>query len=307
MNPDRDQWAAAGGNLQQLDIYASIGKVCPLSDGSGRVLASIHPDRPTVGAIGDWHGGEALLRRAEDWLRAQGCTAARGPMELCRWFNYRANLGPFSAGPLSFEPTQPAGPWLDAGYEIIARYVSVLTDHQGPISAGMDRAAGLSSRGWTLRPLPTGPDGALQAAGWVEVTDMIHRVATDAFADLEGYVPIPFQAVLRFFAPHKDHVDPRLTLLAFTPKQELAGFLLAIPDHVQPDRRWFQLMTLAVLPEHRHAGVGVWLLAAAHQAARRAGYEKGVHCMVRVREGSDFSSWTRGKVLRRYVLLERAL
>jgi GNAT superfamily N-acetyltransferase len=61
-----------------------------------------------------------------------------------------------------------------------------------------------------------------------------------------------------------------------------------------------------VLPEHQRAGVGTWLVAAAHGVARKAGYVAGVHCLMW--SGSHSNQITRhsGRTFRRYALYEKA-
>ena len=86
------------------------------------------------------------------------------------------------------------------------------------------------------------------------------------------------------------------------------GFILAVPDTVHAERGWFVVLLLAVLPEYRQSGVGTWLVAAAHQAARRIGHTAGVHAMVRVDEPTAISRLAlKGEIIRRYALLEKSL
>jgi len=305
MEPNRELWVAAGGNAEHLGLYEMVGLVAPFSDGDSRALATVHPARPAMGAIGDWVGETALLTAAEDWLRAQGCTSVRGPMEMCRWFNYRANLGPFDELPFAFEPTHRADRWLEAGYEICSRYVSLFAEHGPQIRAGMDRAAGLAVRGWTIEPLASDRE-EVSTAAFGDMMGLVHELFTEGFEDVEGYVPVPGPALFGFYAPHRDKIDLRLTLLARNPDGDPAAFLLAIPDDTQPERGWFQVLTLAVLPRYRHNGIGTWLVAAAHQAGRRAGYSAGIHCMVHTPRGDDSVHFS-GKIFRRYALLHKEL
>jgi len=305
MESDRERWVAAGGNIHHLELYERVGAVAPFSYGDGRALATIHPARPTLGAIGDWVGDVAHLHAAEAWLADQGCTVARGPMEMCRWFNYRANLGPFEALPFAFEPTHSADRWLDAGYRAHATYVSLLADHGPQIRAGTDRAAGLAARGWTVAPLAETRE-EVSADAFRDVMSLVHELFAEGFADSEGFVPVPPDVLLGFYGPHRDRIDLRLTLLARDPDGQPAAFLLAIPDDTQPERGWFQILTLAVLPQHRNAGIGSWLVAAAHQAGRRAGYSAGIHCFVHTPRGDDSVHFL-GKIFRRYALLEKEL
>ncbi len=305
MESNRELWIEAGGNATHLDLYRLVGEVAPFSDGDGRALATIHPELPEVGAIGDWVGDAALLTAAEDWLREQGCKVARGPMEMCRWFNYRANLGPFDELPFSFEPTHRADRWFEAGYQVHAKYVSLFAEHGPQIKLGRDRAAGLAARGWTIEPLANDREEVSEAT-FRDTMGMVHELFTNGFAGMEGYVSAPPAAIFGFYAPHRDKIDLRLTLLARDPDGEPAAFLLAIPDHLRPERRWFQVLTLAVLPKHRHVGIGSWLVAAAHQAGRRAGYSAGIHCFVHTPRDDDSVHFS-GRVFRRYALLEKEL
>ena len=56
----------------------------------------------------------------------RGCTAALGPMEVCTWFPYRANLGPAGRPPFVMEPAADPAPWLALGYRPAGEYASSL-------------------------------------------------------------------------------------------------------------------------------------------------------------------------------------
>ncbi len=287
-----------------LALFRTFGEAAGFTDGDGRAFATIHPARPEVGAIGDWVGTPEVLRAAEVWLAERGCTVARGPMEMCRWFGYRATLGPTDEPPFAFEPTTPAGRWVDAGYAELQRFASIVADRDALIGAGVDRAAGLAARGYTVSPLPTGTDGMIAPGTFKEGLETVHRLFSEAFEQVEGYVPIPAHALFAYYSRFHSHLDPRLTLLARDPSGDPVGIVLAVPDHAQPERGWYLVLTQAVRPDHRRLGVGTWLIAAVHQRARRAGYRSGVHCFMRD-EGQGRLS--RGQVFRRYALLEKSL
>lgn len=302
---DRDAWVSAGGDPARLELFASIGRAGAFSDGDSRALATVHPERPEIGAIGDWVGGMDVLRAAEDWLREQGCERVRGPMELCRWFEFRAALGPFDEPPFSFEPTTPAGRWVDAGYQEIERYVSLIADRDALIRASLDRAAALAARGYSLVPLAAN-EGRSPTELFRERLQAVHHLVSQAFGETEEYVPIPPEALFAYYAGKDAAVDPRLIIMAVDDGGQPVGLVLAVPDRMQPERGWYLVLSMAVLPSHRHLGVGSWLLAAVHQAGRRAGYQAGVHCFVRL-HGADDTKFYAGRVFRRYALLEKAL
>lgn len=308
MTPDREAWIRAGGDASRLDLYASIGEVAPIADGASRVLASIHPDRPDVGALGDWVGNMDVLRAGEDWLRERGCKVARGPMELCPWFEHRAAVGPFDEPAFSHECTTPAGRWIDAEYHEVERYASLVADRDGLIRSTVDRAAALAARGFTLTPLSAELGDRRPSDLFRERLEAVHRIFSEAYAEGdEGFVGIPPEALYRYYSAYDDAIDPRLTILARDPSGEPVGVVVALPDRAVPERRWYLVPTMAVLPGHRHLGVGSWLLAAAHQAGRKAGYEAGVHCFVHLRGHEDSSAFYAGRIFRRYALLEKPL
>jgi len=306
-NLDTAGWENAGGDPRRLELYASLGRVTPFTDGESRCLASIHPAMPEVGAVGDWVGGQGVREAAETWLAKQGCRVARGPMELCTWFTYRANLGPLDEPFFAFEPVERAERWERAGYEPVAHYLSALADHDRQIASARDRAASLSATGWQLKPIPSDATGNISPEDFREAVSLVHRMSTGAFGEAFGYVPVPEEALQAWYAPMRSLVDPDLTLVVRTPEGEPAGFLFSIPDFAQPDRGWFLVKTLAVLPEYRVIGVGSWLVAAAHRIARRKGYRAGVHCLMWTGSRSTDISRHGGEVFRRYALLEKAL
>lgn len=305
---DLRSWEDAGGDLRRLQILRRAGRVAAFTDpDGGRALAAIHPDRPTTGTIGDWVGGEIVLRSAEQWLAANGCATAEGPALLAPWFPYRANLGPYEQAPLWMEPTEPGERWAAAGYHPSFEYVSILATHDPQIKAAVDVAAALGSRGWRIDSMETGPSSSVSPEAFERAVAEVYRVATRAYADLPGYLPLDAAVVAEFYRPYVSQLDPRLTLIARDPRGEPVGFLLGLPDPLQPDRHWFQIMSLAVVPQHRSSGVATWMVAAAHRAAARAGYTAGVHALVRVDTGAQDRTWFRGDVIRRYALYTKSI
>jgi GNAT superfamily N-acetyltransferase len=306
LTTDFGAWVEAGGDGERLRVLERVGRVAVFTDGDSRALAGIHPARPHIGTIGDWVGSPVALKAAERWLAEQGCRATEGPMLLAPWFPYRANLGPYEQPPFAFEPTERGDRWEGAGYKVSARYVSIVATHDPQIKAGVDRAAALGSRGWRLESVDTGPSSTITPEAFDKAFLAAHDLANRAFADVPGFVPVEPGPVAAFYRPLASHLDPRLTLFARDPQGKPAGFVLATPDFVQPKRKWFQILTLAVAPEHRSTGVATWMVAAVHQAARRAGYLAGVHALIRSDgDGMEDTTWFRGDVVRRYALYRK--
>ena len=236
IQPDADAWLAAGGDAFRLDLYGQIGRVAPISDGASRVLATIHPDRPTLGCIGDLVGDPALLRAAEIWLQSLGCQTVQGPMELCDWFSYRAAMGPDDDAPFEWEPTTPVQPWLDADNQPIKKYVSILAEHQEQIAAGRNAAAALASRGWRIEPLPIDEAGHIPEGLFHEALGIAHGLFSAGFADVEDYAQVPLELLRQYYGRYRTALDPRLTLMAFDPD----GSPSEREDQVKSWERWWE-------------------------------------------------------------------
>lgn len=303
---DASAWIEAGGDGSRLRALSRAGRIAVFTDGDGRVLAAVHPDRPDTGTLGDWVGSEDLLRAGEAWLAEQGCRAAEGPALLAPWFPYRANLGPYDEAPFAYEPTERGERWARAGYEPIADYVSIRTPHDPQIKAATDRAAALGSRGWRLDGVETGPSSSVTPEAFAQAVVAVHGVASRAYAHVPGYLPVDASVIAEFYRGWSSQLDPRLTLLARDPAGQVAGFVIGVPDTLQPSRKWFEVLAVAVVPEHRNTGLATWLVGAVHRAALRAGYSAGVHVAVRVGAGVEDRTWFRGDVIRRYALYRKA-
>ncbi|MBX2800554.1 MAG: GNAT family N-acetyltransferase [Myxococcales bacterium] len=297
----RAAWMASGGDDQLLDLLSSVGTVAVFSDGDSRCLAGIHPDQPDLGTVGDWVGSVDVLRQAEAWLLEQGCTEVRGPMLLCPWFPFRANFGPLDHEPLLLEPTEPGERWVAADYAPCAAFISILADHGPNIDVGMNAAAALASRGWTLQSVDL-------SAAFDEVVMDVHRILCRAYADGERFTEVPVETFADYYRSVAPKLKGQLSSIARDPSGEAAAFILAVAEPESTERSWFQILSLAVVPEHRHLGVATWLVAATHQAARKAGIDKGVHATVRVDDDRlEDSTWYRGEIIRRYALFRKEL
>ncbi len=271
-------------------------------------MATLHPSDPRRGTVGDWTGSPELLRDAERWLAARGVGTVFGPMEMCSWFPHGCNLGPFDEAPFSFEPTEPPQRWLDQGYVAAAHYVSVVAQHDPHIGPAMDRAAALSAAGFRVQPLPLDPgEGTVSERDFHAALQSLHDVCARAEMSEPGYAPLSVDALMRAYSPLRQHMDPRLVFVARSPDGSPVGLLIGVPDRAQPDRRWFIIRDLIVAAEHRQRGVGAWLVAAVHHAAKRAGYRAGVHAMTHHRFHGRELRRDGAQVFRRYALLRKDL
>ncbi|MCO4746000.1 MAG: GNAT family N-acetyltransferase [Proteobacteria bacterium] len=296
-------WGNVGGNSARFALYAQLGTARGFADDSGRCLATIHPALPHVGALGDWVGGPGPRQAAERWLREQGCTVLRGPMELCTHFSYRASLGPAGDAPFFLEPTEPAQRWIEAGYAPAAHYVSDHADLDALRDNGEAAGERLKAEGWTCGAWGSGGLGTVTEADYRAGVTLVHRLTEASFLDAYSYAPVPEEALQALYAPLRPLVDPRIVLFATAPDGIVGGFFFGLPDASRPGR--FLLKTLAVDPIHRRKGLGAWLTGELARSALAAGYTEGIAALMADTSHSLNLSAYGGSLFRRYALLEK--
>ncbi len=307
MTATTDRWVAAGGDANKLSLYKTIGSMAVFANGDSRCMAGVHPDLPHIGAVGDWVGDASVRLAAESWLRAQGCSTARGPMELCTWFPYRANLGPDREPTFAMEPTETADRWLAAGYEQATHYASAFIHHNTQIQKAYDPAAKLAMRGWRVESLEADANGGLSEGRFREVVGIVHRTSTLAFADAYGFAPIPEEALQSLYAPYRAFIDPAYLMIAFAPDGQVGGFAFALPDFLNPGLNRLLVKTLAVIPKYQGIGLGLWLVGTVHKTAADRGLDTAIHCLMWSDSRSVGLTREGDRIIRRYGLFEKPL
>jgi len=263
------------------------------------IRAHIHPELFPIGSIED--GTEDEVAQAEDWLRAHGCTHARGPMGSSTWHPYRAVIESDGRPPFLGEPQFKPDVWESLGYTPCAHYASARAANIEQSEAAEKHSCRLVSNGWDVRGLD-----AYQS--FDEALACFHRICTAAFTQAFAYTSLPFSDFHAMYAPMESMIDPRMVLTAFAPDGEPAGVCFTIPDRLNPERKEFIIKTLAVDPTHHQSGIGTWLTGVAHSRAHTLGWTAGgIHALMWERSHSQDISKHAAHVFRRYALYEKAL
>lgn len=290
-----------------------------LQDGAGRLIARCslwaardhHGASTTTGLIGhystrDADAGQELLEHALDRHRSEGRERVIGPMDGSTWHRYRllTERGP---EPVFFlEPDNPDD-WprhfTGTGFVPLATYTSALNSDLNRIDPRSDqRRAELERSGITLRTIDV-ERFDIELAG-------IHELSLVAFARNFLYSPIGLEAFLASYNPIRHHLAPELVLLAERGGQ-LVGFIFGIPDLLESARgeplRTAIVKSMAVHPALSGNGLGGLLMDDCQQAARRLGFERAIHALMRETNRSRIISSRYGTTIRRYTLYEKSL
>jgi GNAT superfamily N-acetyltransferase len=294
-----DAHLCALGNNQEIRAHCSLWweKTPPLAG-------------HRVGAIGHYAGIDgadalALLGEAEARLRAERCTIAIGPMDGNTWRQYRFVTGAGEIQPeepaFFLEPTNPAE-WPRnfeaAGFSPIAQYYSALNSD---LARPDERIAAIFAR--------------LQDAGiqihsahgraLEEELRRIYEVSRIAFTQNFLYTELPQSAFLAQYTPILGRIQPELILLAER-GPELVGYLFAVPDFAQTQRgtsiNTAIIKTVAILPQAELRGLGSVLVARAHQAAHKLGFQRAIHALMHENNVSRNISRHYAQIMRQYTL-----
>jgi GNAT superfamily N-acetyltransferase len=276
--------------------------------------------RERTGLIGhyasrDESSADMLLQFATQELAAHGCTYALGPMDQNTWRDYRfvierndhaSKLANFACESFLMEPRN-APEWPDQfarnGYSAVAAYFSALVEDLCVRSPRLERVRQrFAAQGISVR--------SIRADDTEAEIRRLFSVAQAAFAGHLFYADISESDFLNMYLPFREWIREELVLVA-EDSDRVVGFCFAVPDLLQAKLGQsidtVIVKTLGVLPDRRYAGLGQILLEDVHHRASEAGFQRGIHALVR-----DIAPLRRiflryGNVCRRYALFGKEL
>ncbi len=287
-----------------------------------RAVASVDPRQRSrgapVGCIGFLHGAAAadsapdiarVMTAALDWLRAQGASTIRCPVQFSTWFGHRAVTDGFpgSGGRSTFVLEPANGPALiealtTCDFAPAAEAVSCVVPHDALIDGARPAVQRLRGAGLRDRPL------ALDRLD-TELATLRH-LATAIFERSWGFSGISPEEFDALYRPFAQTVDPELVRVLESPRGEAVGFAFAVPEDLRrPGTGGVVIKTLGVLPAalRRYPGAGLGLIALTHHAARDRGHSYAIHALM-ARDGAAHRVSMRwGSVVRSYATFEREL
>ena len=297
----------------------------------GRIGALVNPrladagGRP-IGQVGyfeapdDLEAARALLEPALEWLRAQGCREALGPMNGGAHRLHRFQVSGFDQAPYLFEPRnpphhprlfealgwRPVKRWQD--YELDRKQVEALRDLVAPGAARARR------QGYTGEAL----DSVDPFATVARFQPLLDRV----WEGHVGYAPIDATELAEVFAGAVALARPRDTGVVMDPSGRDVGVAFMFPDWADavraidgdaskwgswlsgphPKRKVFH--TVALTPEARRSGAPFMLLEGGLEQVLAEGYER-LLCALTI---EDFKLYERiARPIREHVLYGRSL
>jgi hypothetical protein len=234
--------------------------------------------------------GASILGEVCAVLKAEGFTAAIGPMDGNTWGRYRLPIWTDGSPGFAMEPQ--AGQhdfeaYKAAGFEVVETHTSA--------------TAATGSRGWSNAApgvTVTSWNGADPEALLAEA----HRLVSDGFAETPFYTPLPAPHFIGAYLPLLAKADPRFILRAQDSIGTTVGLTLAFPDPLRHGAVVLKTYVGTV------PGAGRAMADHVHARAGELGYTEVIHALMR--DGIVSQNQSRkfgGQVFRRYALMGRKL
>lgn len=285
-------------HAQCLLAYEEEKPVARLSIQSAEHLHGTHD---SIGMIGHYEAlspeaGKTLLHQAKQLLPQKQII---GPMNGSTWERYRLALPnesePFFLGEPKNPPEYPSH-FQQTGFHPIEIYESRSTEQLTLHEEKFDRLkAKIERQGIKVEPI--------NLNHFEESLQEIYHLSTSSFSQNLFYRPIDYPRFQALYEPIRPLLDPELIHLAHNKEGKLAGIQFAYPD---PFTKQVIFKTLAVTPDVRGAGLGIYLFDLLHLKAHQKGYHRVVHALMHQENVSLSMSRKRynSKPLREYVLYE---
>lgn len=264
----------------------------------------VWPDGPlwqegSTGTIGKFNfksenDGKALLIKACEMLKTNGCQNVLAPMDGDTWHNYRTIIETDNSPYYALEPQSgqfDIATLKSVGFELVEQYASsraIIPNYSIP----RPDVEGMKISQW---------DGK----GAETLLEKLHSMAGASFSDKTFFKPLDKHGFLELYQPLLSKIDPRFILFAHNEKGELVGFLFGLPDFLQGSKP-----SQAIIKTYAsmQRGVGHLLGWYFHEMAREMGFKTVVHALMHSENISlDRSKKHNGEIFRKYGLFAKKL
>jgi hypothetical protein len=233
----------------------------------GRILASVDTllaEGPQVGYFGyfecvhDSNVALSLFRAAEEWLKSQGCTEVRGPVNFTIFNSYRIQIAGFETQPFLGEPRSPSyyqALLEENGYSVHAKWNSWDLDSNSMKileETAIEFVRPFQNTLGDYRLEPFNSQEAVQDCG------KLYPVVLETFKRNFGFTAISFDEYLQNYMAMAPFIDTS-SFKVMDRNSNLVGFTLIYPDLSKPDQ--VILFAIGISEKHRKAGVAQLCLA----------------------------------------------
>ena len=200
-------------------------------------------------------------------------------------------------------PTDWPFHFLDSGFDEIVRYGSTLNKDLSFQDPRLPRAVQhLEEKGIRIR--------MIDVAHFEDELRRVYQVTVRSFKNSPFFTQLDMAMFLDEYGKLRSCLREELALIAERDGEPI-GYLFAVPDEIQAENGravdTVIIKTMAVVPGRANAGLGIVLAARTYETARKLGYSKAIHALMRDGTISKNISSRYTRPFRRYALYAKSL
>lgn len=293
---------------QQVKLFIAYENQTIVGRAAALINTSIHYNGTRTGLIG-WYecmdndlAAKSIISAVGEFLQNQRCDWVIGPLNGTTWNRYRLTV-PSENRPFFLENYHKE--WYmrqfqNNNFSTIASYYSTQIILSETIDERISRfQKSLKERGITVRNL--------KIEQYEDEIMKIYQVCVKAFKNNFLYTPIDLNSFKRMYEKVKSVLDPSLVMIAEDGDGVPSGFLFAVPDLFDSQRRTAIIKTVAVVPERKFQGLGTYLGVCTHKEMLQKGYTSVIHALIHESNISGNILSKESAVYRRYILTGKKL
>lgn len=216
-----------------------------------------------------------LLDRVIEWLKKQGCSAIRGPVNLTIWHNYRfitknkRNLEIFDPFNKDYYPRF----WKNKGFSSVGKYVSATRQDPKYVLPYTKKAyEELSEHGFKIRCFnKENPTSDLK---------IILNLANKIFTDSWNFIPLTYDEFQYLYKDVLSIVDSDFIEIIEDKDSNPVGFCFSLPNPY--NRTQLIIKTMGVLKEYRRQNIAAGMLYSQHLKGKEKGVKEFYYPLIRV-------------------------
>lgn len=269
----------------------------------GHCSAIIDRRNEHVGLIGFYDcirnefANDLLLESAIEWLKRNGCSIIRGPVNLTIWHDYRfitkqeRNIEIFDP----FNKSYYSDFWKKKGFICNEKYVSAVRNDAEYVLPFTKKAyEALIKRGFKIRPF--------NKKDPISDLKVILLLANEIFIDSWNFVPLTYNELQHLYDELLNMSDLHFVEIIEDNNACAVGFCFCLPNPY--NRNQLILKTLGVLKEYRRQNIAASLLYSQHLKGKNEGFSEFYYPLIKTGNNITKLPYEGYKIITEYEVFE---
>lgn len=243
-----------------------------------------------------------LLDAISQYNKEKGYQCLIGPINGTTWHNYRLT-DPDNKLPFFFDNYHKnwyVRDFKDNNFQAIASYFSSVVNPGHTEYLRLNRFENYyARRGISIRPL--------SLSCFEEDLESIYNICIISFQHNFLYTAISQESFLQMYKNVGVFLNYDMSFIAEDKHNRPCGFIFALDNRFEQQKKSLVIKTLAVLPEPQFRGLGTLLTEMTHQKAALSGYEEVIHALMHHNNLSRNILSGQNHIFRSYQLYRRIL